>query len=180
MTTLQVPADSAGVRERLVDVLRLDLVGPDRRVDDDAAVLLRFRGGARGVLTCSQVCVGTENALSIRVYGTTGSVSWCQERPNQLKVTRPDGGCECITRGSDAAGPAAADVTRLPPGHPEGFHEAFANIYRAVFADIRARRGGAPRDESADYPTVEDGARGVRFIDRVLASAGAGGAWVDA
>lgn len=152
---------------------------PGRRVDDDAAVLLRFRGGARGVLTCSQVCVGTENALSIRVYGTKGSVSWCQESPNQLKVARPDGGCECITRGSDAAGPAAADVTRLPPGHPEGFHEAFANIYRAVFADIRARRSGAPRDESADYPTVEDGARGVRFIHRVLASAGAGGAWVD-
>ncbi len=142
-----------------------------RRVDDDAAVLLRFKGGARGVLTCSQVCVGCENSLSIRVHGTAGSLAWRQEDPNVLDLAAMGEAPRRITRAGAHAGMAAQALTRLPPGHPEGFHEAFANIYRAVFAAIRGRSG-------PPYPGLAEGARGVRFIEQSLASARAGGVWV--
>jgi predicted dehydrogenase len=140
---------------------------PGRRVDDDAAVLLRMRGGARAVLTCSQVCVGDENGLSIRVHGERGSLSWKQEHPNAFTFTALDAPPVTITRGSAGAGPAAAAATRLPPGHPEGFYEAFANIYRGAFGAIRGGTG--------TYPTLDDGVRGMAFIDACLRS---NGAWV--
>jgi predicted dehydrogenase len=150
-----------------------------RRVDDDAAVLLRLSGGARGVLSCSQVCVGSENDLRIRVHGTLGSLAWHQENPNELRLVTHDAAPRIITR----AGPEAthaAHATRLPPGHPEGFYEAFANIYRGVIEAIRADRDRRPRSGlAAEFPSVHDGARGVRFIERVLASSAQGGAWVN-
>lgn len=148
---------------------------PGRVLDDDASVLMRFVGGARGVLTASQVCVGEENGLTIRVHGETGSLWWQQEDPNRLEVVR-GGTREIITRGSGAAGVSAAAATRLPAGHPEGFIEAFANIYRDVARAIRARKEN--REIEALYPGVRDGAAGVRFIERVVESAGAGGRWV--
>lgn len=150
-----------------------------RAIDDDAGVLLRFKGGARGTLTCSQVCVGEENNLSIRVYGSEGAIRWRQENPNELHFQAREGARRVITRGGPESGSAAAGATRIPPGHPEGFHEAFANIYRGVIEAIRAKREGrTPAGLGAEIPTVHDGARGVRFIERVLESSGAGGAWV--
>lgn len=155
---------------------------PGRRLDDDASVLIRFRGGARAVLTCSQVCIGQENNLSIRVHGSEGSLAWRQEDPNRLELTTPDGPTRIITRGSASLGPEAAAATRLPPGHPEAFIEAFANIYRGAFQAIRARaaqqRGTPQPPQTIAFPTVHDGARGVRFIERVIESARAGGAWL--
>lgn len=152
---------------------------PGRRIDDDAAVLLRFEGGARGVLTCSQVCVGEENNLCLRVYGEKGALAWRQENPNELWYTPESGPRRLITRGTPDAGEAAARATRIPPGHPEGFFEAFANIYRGVVEAIRAQREGrAPTGLGTEFPTVEDGARGVRFIEKVLESGRAGGVWV--
>lgn len=152
---------------------------PGRRVDDDAAVLLRLSGGARGVLSCSQVCVGSENDLRIRVHGTLGSLAWRQENPNELRLVTNDAAPRIITRaGPEAA--HAAHATRLPPGHPEGFYEAFANIYRGVIEAIRADRDRRPRTGlAAEFPSVHDGARGVRFIERVLASSAHGGAWIE-
>lgn len=151
---------------------------PGRKIDDDAAVLLRFEGGAKGVLTCSQVCVGEENNLSIRVYGTDGALSWRQENPNELWHTPAGGPKRLITRAGPDSGDAAARATRIPPGHPEGFFEAFANIYRGVIEAIRARRARAtPTGLATEFPTVHDGARGVRFIEAVLKSSHAGGAW---
>lgn len=144
---------------------------PGRKVDDDAAVLLRLSGGARGVLTCSQVCVGCENSLSIRVFGTDASLAWRQESPNVLEFTPRDGSTRLMTRGGADAG-AGASATRLPQGHPEGFHEAFANVYLGVFAAIRGEKDAA-------FPTGEDGVRGVRFIHACLDSARRGGVWVD-
>lgn len=141
-----------------------------RRVDDDVAVLIRMSDGAKAVLTCSQVCVGCENSLSIRVHGTEGSLAWRQENPNVIEFTPRDGTMRLITRGGVEAG-VGAKSTRLPPGHPEGFHEAFANVYVGVFAKIRGEVGGV-------FPTGEDGARGVRFIHACLESARKGGAWV--
>lgn len=141
-----------------------------RRLDDDANVLLRFRGGGKGVLTVSQVEVGEENDLNIRVYGETGSLAWRQEDPNRLALRTLDGPTQVLTRGNAYLGEAAAAASRIPAGHPEAFLEAFANVYAGVADAIRGRQG-------ADYPTVEDGARGVAFIEAAVKSAHAGGVW---
>ncbi|RMH11123.1 MAG: gfo/Idh/MocA family oxidoreductase [Planctomycetota bacterium] len=149
-----------------------------RALDDDAAVLLRFSNGARGTLTCSQVCYGEENGLSIRVYGTKGALAWKQEEPNFLIYTPTDGAKRILKPGGPESA-ASAHATRLPPGHPEAFIEAFANIYRGAIEAIRALQAGeAPHGLAAEFPTVYDGARGVRFIERVIESGRAGGSWI--
>jgi predicted dehydrogenase len=152
---------------------------PGRRLDDDGAVLLRFEGGARGTLSVSQVCIGEENNLTLRVFGSEGSLFWRQENPNELFFTPSNGARRTITRAGAEAGPLAAEATRLPPGHPEGFIEAFANIYRGVFEAIRAKKEGRARKGlGREFPTVQDGARGVRFIEKVVESSQKGG-WVE-
>lgn len=154
---------------------------PGRRLDDDAAILLRFKGGAKGTLTCSQVCVGEENNLSIRVYGADGMLAWRQEEPNVLTFQPREGPRQLFTRGGPGVGPEAARATRLPAGHPEAFIEAFANIYRGAIDAIAAKKAGAtPEGLATEFPTVIDGARGVHFIDRVVESARRGSVWVDA
>lgn len=160
---------------------------PGRPIDDDAAVLLRFKpksdgkGGtiaAKGVLSASQICVGEENGLSIRVYGTEGSLAWRQESPNELWHTPINGSRRLITRGGPEAGEAAGRATRIPAGHPEGFYEAFANIYRGVFEAIRAKREGRPPvGLGTEFPTAFEGARGVMFIDAVVRSSQGGCVW---
>ena len=146
-----------------------------RKLDDDAGVLLRFDGGARGVLSASQVAAGEENGLSLRVYGERGGLRWRQEAPDALTLTPLDGPEETWCRGQAyvaARSPAAARATRLPPGHPEGFIEAFANVYANACDTIRARlRGEQPDPLALDYPTVEDGLRGMLFIEAVVRSA---------
>lgn len=150
-----------------------------RRLDDDGAVLLRFEGGARGTLSVSQVCIGEENNLTLRVFGSEGSLFWRQENPNELFFTPAGGARRTITRGGAEAGVLAGEATRLPPGHPEGFIEGFANIYRGVFEAIRAKREGRARKGlGREFPTVQDGARGVRFIEKVVESSQRGG-WVE-
>ena len=145
---------------------------PGRVLDDDANVLLRFHGGARGVLVASQISTGLENDLRLRVSGTLGTLEWRQERPSQLAHLPHDGPKRILTRGAPWLCEAARRASRLPAGHPEGFIEAFANVYAGVVADIRARLAGSAADPlAADYPGVEEGARGVRFIERTLASA---------
>lgn len=144
---------------------------PGRALDDDASMLLRFRGGARGVLVASQINAGMENDLRLRIAGELGTLEWRQENPNRLVHHRRDGAAEILTRGSPWLGEAARRAVRLPSGHPEGFIEAFANVYRGIFADIRARRSGGVADPlDADYPRVTDGARGVRFIECAVSS----------
>ena len=151
-----------------------------RKLEDDASLLLRFTGGARGTLSASQVCVGEENGLSLRVYGTDGALSWRQEEPETLVFTPVDGPSEVLRRGHSYLSPAAAGASRLPPGHPEGFIEGFANVYRAVAGAIGARlEGRAPSAADMDYPTVFDGARGVHFLHRAV-EAGRTDGWVAA
>ena len=148
---------------------------PRRKLDDDAGVLLRFDGGARGVLSASQVAVGEENGLSLRVYGERGGLCWRQEDPDVLLVASLDGPQQTWRRGQDqvAERSAAADrAARLPAGHPEGFIEAFANVYANICATIRARIAGEQPDPMArDYPTVEDGVRGMLLVEAVVRSA---------
>ncbi|WP_075214902.1 Gfo/Idh/MocA family protein [Mongoliimonas terrestris] len=148
-----------------------------RRLDDNVAILTRWSDGARGMLWASQVAVGNENALSLRVYGDKGGLEWRQEDPNQLWYTPLGAEKRLITRGGAGAGPAAARVTRTPFGHPEGYLEGFANIYQEAARAIRAARTGAAPGEEVIYPTVEDGLKGMRFIDASVRSSAAGGAW---
>ena len=154
---------------------------PRRRLDDDGSVLVRFDGGARGVVLASQVAVGEENGLTLAVYGDRRGLTWRQEEPNTLRVTSLDGPVEIWSRGQArvaAASPAAARATRLPPGHPEAFLEAFANVYREACDAMRARLLGAPPDPLAlDFPTVGDGVRGMLFIDAVVMNAGGPDKW---
>jgi predicted dehydrogenase len=127
-------------------------------------------------MSVSQVASGEENNLTLRVYGSEGSLAWRQESPNELLLMPREGERRLLTRGSAAAGPAAAASTLLPPGHPEGFHEAFANLYRGFLDDLAARRRGVPLP-GPDYPTLREGARGVAFVAACQTSARAGGAW---
>ena len=151
---------------------------PGRALDDDASMLLRFGGGARGVLTCSQIEIGAENDLRLRVYGARGSLTWHQENPNRLLLDTLDAPQQVLTRGSPYLSDAAKAATRLPTGHPEAFIEAFANVYRGAAEAMRARlEGRAPGPLLADFPTLTDGVRGVRFIEKVVESAGSDRKW---
>lgn len=149
-----------------------------RRLDDDANLLLRFVGGARGVLVASQVEVGQENDLRIRVWGTKGGLEWRQEEPDSL-WHRPDGEpARLLRRGQPYLCDEAKRNTRLPPGHPEAFIEAFANVYMAA---ARVMRGAPPLGgRDGDYPDVYDGARGVHFIEKTVESARSDRKWTDA
>jgi predicted dehydrogenase len=147
-----------------------------RRLDDDANILLRLRGGARGTLVCSQVACGEENRLSIRVYGTQAGLEWHQQDPNTLIYKRAGAPWEALRTGHSYLGAAAKAATRLPPGHPEGYLEAFANIYRAFMDDVR--RVGLGQAPQRDYPGVQDGLRGLHFIAQAVASSRAGAVWM--
>lgn len=152
-----------------------------RRLDDDGNVLLRLQKGVRGVLHASQVSVGEENALSLRVYGERKGLEWRQEEPNTLRVRSNEGPVEIWSRGQvyvAAASPAAARASRLPAGHPEAFLDAFANVYRNAADTIRARLAGTEPDPLAlDFPTADDGLRGMLFIEALLESAGSNRKW---
>ena len=152
---------------------------PGRRLDDDGNLLLRFSTGARGVLIASQIEAGCENDIRLRVFGERGMLDWRQEDPNQLVHAPIDGPRSTLTRGSPWLFEAARRACRLPAGHPEAFIEAFANLYVGVAADIRARIAtGVPASAvEADYPRIEDGARGVRFIEKTVASAASDRKW---
>ena len=142
-----------------------------RHLDDDASVLLHLDNGARGILTASQICTGCRNDLRLRVWGTEGGLAWHQESPNRLVQTSLAGPDQIHHRADEALCDASLAGTRLPGGHPEAFIEAFANIYRSVASAIRAGRHDG---EVFDYPTIRDGARGVKFIAAVVSGSGCG------
>ncbi len=149
----------------------LSTLVPSRQLDDDGNVLLRFDNGARGILYASQISAGEENALRIRVYGTRGGLEWRQMEPNTLVVKWLDRPIEILRTGGPGVGPEAQAHTRIPAGHPEGYLEAFANIYRNFAYCLRARLSGEKVDPVyEDFPTVEDGLRGMLFIERVVES----------
>jgi predicted dehydrogenase len=158
----------------------LATIVPGRLLDDDAAVLLRFGPDVRGLLVASQIEIGQENNLRIRVHGSEGSLSWSQEDPNLLVHAPASGPARALRRGNDYLSPSAQKASRIPPGHPEGYLEAFANVYLGVFEAIRAQQAGRALGElEGQFPTVEDGARGVRFIERVVESGANGAKWID-
>ena len=149
-----------------------------RLLDDDANVLLRFENGAKGVLHCSQIAVGEENNINIRVWGEKGGIEWHQKEPNTMLVKWPDQPMQVYRTANGYLGKAAAAASRTPPAHPEGYLEAFANVYKNFANHIRAVADGTEPDElMLDYPKIEDGVRGMAFIDAVVASSKANAAW---
>ena len=150
-----------------------------RALDDDGMVLFKLKNGATGTLAASQVCVGKENALAIRIFGTKGGLSWQQEHPNDLHVYWKERAQELRRPGNGWVHDEAKTLQRIPAGHPEGYLEAFANLYRDLAEQIRARRGKRkPDPASLLVPTVEDGADGVRFIHAAVKSSDDNAAWV--
>jgi len=168
--------------------LELDALSADlstfvegRQLDDNVHILMRYVGGARGMLWSSQVAPGNENGLRIRVYGEKAGLSWSQEDPNYLNFTKLGEAPQLITRGGSGSSEIAGHATRIPPGHPEGYLEGFANIYADVAEVISARlETRDPNPLATTYPSVEDGARGVVFIEAAVRSSSEDGQWINA
>lgn len=151
-----------------------------RRLDDNAHLLLRFAGGAKGMLWASQVAVGNENNVRLGVYGDKGGLTWQQEQANEISFSLFGKAPQRITRGGPSGHPASStSIIRMPNGHPEGYLEGFATIYSQVAAAIRAASEGKAPDTNILFPTGDDGKAGVAFVDAAVRSSTAGGIWVD-
>ena len=148
-----------------------------RQLEDDANLLIRYKGGAKGILSASQISVGEENNLSIRVYGAKASLEWHQEDPNELIVKYADKPRRTYRRGNEYVSDIAKRFTRFPSGHPEAFVEAFANVYVEAARAIEAEVDGQAIPRDCDFPTVDDGVEGMAFIATAVQSAKAGGVW---
>jgi predicted dehydrogenase len=159
---------------------RLDHFGEGRPLDDNASILLNYEGGAKGIYWSSQIAVGHDNGLRIRIYGTKAGLEWAQESPNYLKVSFIDKPSEFLSRGRDKMSARAQALSRIPSGHPEGYFEAFANIYNTYLTALGKRKSGqALSGDDLDFPSVDDGIRGVRFIERCVESSKKGAVWVE-
>jgi len=159
---------------------RLDTFVEGRILDDNASILVDYAGGAKGLYWSSQIAVGHDNGLRVRVYGTKGSVEWCQEHPNYAKICYLDKPTEIISRGRDSMYPHAQSYSRVPAGHPEGYFEAFANIYSTFCKALGKKLAGESlTTEDMDYPGVGEGVQGVRFIERCVESSKKGAVWTD-
>ncbi len=149
-----------------------------RKLDDDGNVLVRYQGGAKGILHASQISIGDENMLNIRVYGTKAGLEWKQEFPNELVVKFADRPRQIWRRGNGYLSPRMGQFTRIPFGHPEGYLEAFANIYLEAFRAISAEVEGKRQPKDLDFPTIDDGVEGMVFIETVVKSSKRGAKWL--
>ena len=153
---------------------------PGRVLDEDVNMMLRLRNGGKGSMTVSQIATGEENALTLRVYTDKGAIKWAQENPNYLEIYRYGEERRVLTRGSGYLSPVAVAATRVPVGHPEGYLEAFATLYDGFVRAVRAHLDGRPLPPSEyTFPSVDDGVRGMEFIDAAVRSANAGARWVE-
>lgn len=155
----------------------LNTLVPGRRLDDDGTVLLHFDNGARGTLLASQICIGDENNLVLRIVGDAAALEWQQLEPNSLWLRHPDRSAQLLRTGTSAMGAAAQALTRIPAGHPEGYIEAFANLFRAFAAQLRAHHAGTRSDSST--PGIEAALRGMAFIEAAVQSSQGGQRWLD-
>ena len=171
-------ADYVGGIELRELAAELTSFGAGRQLDDNVQIMLRYANGARGALWASQVAPGNENGLRLRIYGTKGGLVWVQANPNEMLFSPLGQSTRIVTRGGPDAGEAAARVTRIPPGHPEGYLEGFANIYSEVALAIKAARSGTKPPEGVHFPTIEDGVKGLAFVEAAVKSSKANGAWV--
>jgi predicted dehydrogenase len=159
---------------------RLDTFVEGRVLDDNASILINYSSGAKGLYWSSQIAVGHDNGLRVRIYGTKASLEWCQEYPNHARINYLDKPAEIISRGRDKMYPHAQSYSRVPAGHPEGYFEAFANIYSTFCAALSKKRAGeSVKEEDEDYPGVDEGIQGVRFIERCVESSQKGAVWLE-
>jgi len=159
---------------------RLDTFVPGRVLDDNATIMLEYQGGAKGLYWSSQIAVGYDNALRFRVFGSKGSIQWSQENPNYLTVSKLGEPTVTLSRGRDGFYPHAQSYSRIPSGHPEGYFEAFANIYKTFMAALaKVKSGQVPAAADLDFPGVEMGIDGVKFIGKCVESSKKGAAWID-
>ena len=159
---------------------RLDKTLPGRVLDDNASILVEYSSGAKGIYWSSQIAVGNDNGFRIRIFGSKASVEWRQENPNYVKIAHVDKPTEWISRGRDDLSPLAQSFSRIPSGHPEGYFEAFANIYSSFITALAKTKAGeelSARDR--DFPGPEDGIQGVRFVEKCVESSSRGAVWVD-
>jgi predicted dehydrogenase len=155
----------------------LDSFGEGRSLDDNAHILLHYSNGAKGMLWASQIASGKENGLRVRIFGEKGSLEWAQENPNYLHYSPLGAAAQILSRGGAAAGDGANALTRIPAGHPEGYLEGFANLYKEIAAEIIARRRNETITSASLIPSVHDGLRGMRFVDKAVSSNRAGSVW---
>lgn len=159
---------------------RLDIMVEGRKLDDNATIMVNYKGGAKGVYWASQIAYGHDNDLNFKIYGSEGSIAWSQENPNYLSVVKKGETKKIISRGRDPYYPQPESYIRLPAGHPEGYFEAFANIYRTyINALLIVESGAAPTAEELDFPTPMDGAKGVEFIEKCVKSSNQNSAWIN-
>ncbi len=158
----------------------LEIIGEGRQLDTNAEILLKYDNGASGMYWCSQVAIGYDNGLKVRIFGTKGAVEFEQEKSNYLKVTMKGQPPQMYSRGHGYLNPEAASFSRIPAGHPEGYHEAYANIYSAFCGALRKKLAGEKVNEADfDYPSAEMGIAGVKFVEKCLESSKKGAVWVD-
>ena len=158
----------------------INIVVQGRKLDDDGNVLLKFDNGANGILVASQIASGEENSLKIKIYGEKGGLEWHQMEPNTLMVKWPDAPTQIYRAGNNYLSSSAAFNTRTPGGHPEGYLEAFANLYKNFALTLLTKsEGNEPTEEMIDFPTVDDGVRGMAFIENVIASGKSDQKWFD-
>jgi predicted dehydrogenase len=161
-------------------IANMDIFGEGRQLDNNAEIIVKYDNGASGSYWCSQVAIGYDNALKVRIFGTKGTVEFDQENCNYLKVVKKGQPPQIYSRGCGYISEEAAKYSRIPPGHPEGLYEAYANIYSAFVDAINKKLAGEKVDESkAGYPTVDMGIDGVRFVARSVESMNEGSVWVD-
>ncbi|MCX6572145.1 MAG: Gfo/Idh/MocA family oxidoreductase [Candidatus Aminicenantes bacterium] len=159
---------------------RLDKFGPGRPLDDNATVMVNYKGGARGVYWSSQVAPGHDNALRLRIYGTKGAFEWFQETPNTARVSFLDRPSATLSRGRDPMSARTQSLSRLPSGHPEGYFVGFANIYSTFITALAKKlRGEALTADDLDFPGVEEGVQGVKYIEKCVESSAKGAIWLD-
>jgi len=156
----------------------LTAFGNGRILDDDGNILLRFENGAKGIMSFSQIATGEENNFGVKIYGTKGSVEWCQENPNELIVRWLDQPKQIYTPGGNGGYPEALNYVRIPAGHPEGYLESFATIYRSFAKELISIRSGNTASYIPDFPTINDGIRGMKFIYAAVESSKNNAAWV--
>ena len=158
---------------------RLDTIVEGRKLDDNATIMVNYKGGAKGIYWASQIAWGHENDLNFRIYGTEGAISWKQENPNYLEIAKKGEAKITTSRGRDPYYPHPESYIRIPAGHPEGYFEAFANIYKTfINALVTVKSGNTPSKEELDFPTPLDGAKGVKFIEKCVESSNNNSAWI--
>lgn len=158
---------------------KMDVVVPGRKLDDNDQVLVEFEGGATGIYWTSQFAIGCDNSLRLRVYGSKGTILWFQENPEEMILIREDGIQQSIKRGYGCITPDAAKYGRMPSGHTEGWLESMGNLYDSFGACVRAKKNGTFTEEMIDYPTIEEGVEGLKFVEACLDSNDHGNVWVD-